>query len=127
MSIAVKHREVDPLDVEGIKRRFLVPLRKRGRLVVGALSLRKHEPVRLVCEVREGELFFLLCAVIGFHRLGALAGKRHAKDQRFFTLLHVPSKVLPLRESGQRSRLDAALEALEERQELIAKRVVVEA
>src|SRR5262245_17844394 len=83
--------------------------------------------MRLVREVRVAKLLLAFGPVFGFRDLRAVAGDRPAEDQRRFALLHEAAELLPFREGRQWSRLNAALVALQERQELGAQRVVVEA
>src|SRR5439155_6201540 len=127
LRIAAQNRELDTLDLERRKRHALVPFRQRGRDVIGAVRLREHEPMRLVGEMRIRERLFPLRAVFGCYGLGALAGERHAERQCLLTLLDEAAEFFPAWKGGQGAWLDAARQALEERQELVPQRVVVEA
>ncbi|SRR5579872_1146813 len=127
LRVAVKVRKLDALDLERLKRLLLAPTGNRGGLKFLAFRLREHKPVSLVGEMRVGEFFVLLAAVLLGHGASTLAVDRHAERQRLLAFLHVPAKLLPLRPGGERPRLDASLKALEQSQKLVAQRIVVKA
>jgi len=121
LGVAVEVLEGNTLDFQSGKGSFFVPFRDVGGLVFRAFGLCKNEPMGLVGEMGKGKLLLLVGAVVLLYRLNALASQRHAQGQCLLTLPHVSAKLFPLRESGQRPRLDSAQKALEQSQELISE------
>ena len=75
----------------------------------------------------ESELLFLLGTVCLLNLFGTLTGERHTKRQCLRALFDISAELLRLRKSGERTRLDAALDALVQSQKLVSQTVVMEA
>src|SRR5205823_2222308 len=103
-------------DVQRLERAALAPLGQLRRGERLPLGLREREPTRAIDKPRERLRRVVLAGLVG---RPALAGDRHAERNGLLTLPDVAAAVLPCGERRQRSRLDAAGVALEQREQLI--------